>query len=150
MITKILNTAGLPALALLLAACANQPASGPDPHPEPLPDQGLIYFYRPLADAMPEVEFSVREDDRVLGRLSAGGYFYTYSRPGRHYYTMHPHQPLVDGGEGGVVVQVRAGDTHFVLGRGHPEPTRTRALVSEVFPAQARPELQRLEFRPPK
>src|SRR5476649_1495969 len=112
------------ALALLLPACASVPMATAEADVQgksfsPLPDRGVIYFYRDSKVAS-ALSLWVVTDQRTLGALATGTWFRVDLDPGRYVITCAPFEwALKDSGPLIVphiptIIQLAADEIHFV------------------------------------
>ena len=128
----------------LLAACAGETrapsrlADSVAVLPEPNPDQGRIYFYRPRGLLFSAVEPDVIVNDRKVGVSVQGQVFYRDAYPGDYEIF------LTSDSERFLILSLEAGQTRFVrtsLAFSLLAPRLTPKLVKQ---AQGRQEVQNL------
>ncbi len=128
----------------LLAACAGETrapsrlADSVAVLPEPNPDQGRIYFYRPRGLLFSAVEPDVIVNDRKVGVSVQGQVFYRDAYPGDYEIF------LTSDSERFLILSLEAGQTRFVrtsLAFSLLPPRLTPKLVKQ---AQGRQEVQNL------
>jgi len=86
---KQINIFILVLLLLLLTACASVDYSQEAVFPEAKPDQALIYFYRTPGFVGSTYRFNVSEGDKVVGAMAQDSYFYLFTDPGEHTYSVN-------------------------------------------------------------
>ncbi len=120
-IAKVASDIVLPPLAratrrdIAAAASADSGASnapGPIAVAPPPPGQGQVVFFRAKTLMGSGQWFNVREDGKVLGKLSNGAYFVQVTSPGVHAYTAVLEPELKDK----LKLKVDVGETYFVQG----------------------------------
>ena len=98
------------AVALLAAGCASVEYKEIDTMPEVRADEGLVYFFREKKFAGSAVSYYIYEDNRRIGALKNGTFFYVRAEPGTHTYTAKTEATET------VTLEVEAGETYYIKG----------------------------------
>jgi hypothetical protein len=85
-------------------------AAPADAAPAEAAGTGRIIFFRPKKFTGAAITFKVREGDEVLGKLPNGSFFAVDVPAGTHEYYAKS-----EGRDDAVVVEVEAGETHYVM-----------------------------------
>lgn len=112
---------GLLGLVTVLIGCASVSKQAANVYPEPKPAKGLIYFYREKKFMGMAVSYNVKENEKVIGAIANGTYFFVFADPGKHSYTASTEASssrTVDV-EGGKTYYIEAGVEMGVFA-GHP------------------------------
>lgn len=86
--------------------------TGPIAIPPPPPGRGQVVFFRPRSPLRVGPWFNVRENGKLVGKLTNGVYFVQVTTPGMHTYTARLEPELKDH----LTLEVDAGETYFVEG----------------------------------
>lgn len=87
-------------------------AAGPIAIPPPPKGQGQVVFFRKKSLMGTGQWFNVREEGKVVGKLTNGAYFVDVTSPGPHTYTAKLEPELKDH----LTIKVDAGETYYVEG----------------------------------
>jgi hypothetical protein len=80
-------TIGLFSLVALLSGCASVTKQAAKVYPERKPDKGLVYIYREKKFVGMAISYNIKENEKVVGAIANGTYFFLFAEPGKHTYT---------------------------------------------------------------
>ena len=109
-LTRILTILLLGVTAALVAGCASVNKQASNAYPEPSADKALIYFFREKKFAGAMLSYNVKHNDRVIGALANGTYFFYEVEPGTHTFTASTESTV------SVTIEAQAGKTYYVAG----------------------------------
>ncbi len=121
-------------LLILLSACAPVDYSRQAVFPETQNDKALIYFYRTPGFIGSTYRFNVSEGKNVVGAMAQDSYFYLFTRPGRHTYSVDERNK--DQGSS-ITINVQAGKTYYIKVDVAYEVMGGKAVFTEVSEAEA-------------
>ena len=134
-----MKTVYLTLASLLMAAgCASVRFEDLPDLPQPVEDKALVFFYRDSSFKGGALTYQVHEEERLIGALRSGTFFYHYSEPGQRTYW---GQTTI---RQSLVLDVAAGETYFIKGdismgvfAGHPrltvvEPERAKSSIAKL------------------
>ena len=78
-------------------------------YPEVRQDKGLIYLFRKDEFKGSAVLLYIWDDDKIIGGLKAGSYFYYWADPGEHVFWSETED------KASVLIDVKTGNTYYVL-----------------------------------
>ena len=96
--------------ALLFTGCASVTKQASNQFPQPAPDKGLVYFYREGKFVGSLVSYNIKHEDKVIGALANGTYFFYEVAPGTHTFTASTEA------KASRTVTVEAGKTYYIVG----------------------------------
>lgn len=108
MTLKHLLTCGLFSLLACLSGCASVTKQAANSFPAPRPDQGLVYFYREKKLSGIMVSYNIKEDQKIVGAVANGTYFYLFADPGKHTYTATTEA------EASRTLEIEPGKTYYI------------------------------------
>jgi len=106
--SRLLRFALLVAAIVGLTGCASVSKQATNVFPEAQPDSGLVYFYREKKFVGAAVSYNVREQDKIIGAIANGTYFFVHATPGEHTYKASTEADILK------TVDVEAGKTYYI------------------------------------
>lgn len=121
-------------IILLLSACASVDYSQKKIFPEVQNDKALIYFYRTPGFVGSTYRFKVSEDKTVVGAMAQDSYFYVFTEPGQHSYSVNDRN--IEQGSS-ITLEVQAGKTYYIKVDVEYEVIGGKPVFTEVSKAEA-------------
>jgi len=96
-------------IVMLATACSSSIIKHPTPViPEPVADQGLVYFYRPSSFFGAAISYDVKRGFETAGAIRNGTYFFTYTPPGPQVFWAKTEAKKE------VLLNIEPGETYYV------------------------------------
>ena len=133
---RLLGTLGP---AIIMAGCASMPgfdhfkAHESASEPTPDPGQSVVYFYREKKFRYSGVSYYVYDDDKIIGGLKSGTYFFYVTSPGTRTFCAETEAKVCK------TLRLEADKTYYVIGDvemgmwvGRPDLTIASDLEGEA------------------
>ena len=78
-------------------------------YPETRQDKGLVYLYRTKKYKGSAVLLYIWDNDKIIGGLKSGSYFYYWTDPGEHVFWSETES------KGSLLIDIKAGHTYYIL-----------------------------------
>lgn len=95
---------------LFVSGCASVTKQKENLYPEAQPDKGLVYFMREKKFVGGAVSYKIRHNDKVIGALANGTYFFYFSEPGEQTFVAKTES------ESSRTLKVEGGKTYYIKG----------------------------------
>ncbi len=116
-------------LLILLSACAPVDYSQQAVFPEARNDKALLYFYRTPGFIGSTYRFNVSEGKKVVGAMAQDSYFYLFTRPGTHTYSVDDRNEEQGSS---ITINAQAGKTYYIKVDVEYEVMGGKAIFTEV------------------
>ncbi len=95
-------------IVLLTGGCASVPTQDTKVYPEPRDDKGLVYFFREGKFAGSAISYKIRSDEKIIGAIKNGSYFFYWAEPGTHTFTAKTEAKVSR------TLEIEGGETYYI------------------------------------